>query len=63
MKIRACADKAQSIVEYVAVIIVLLAVFIAMGAYYKRSLQARMRQAGDVLGSGEQYTYTPPATP
>lgn len=42
--------------EYIAVIILVIAVFIAMGAYYKRSLQARWRQAGDVLGGGEQLT-------
>jgi len=50
------SSKAQSIIEYVAIIMVIIAVFIAMGAYYKRSLQARYRQAGDVLGGGEQYT-------
>ncbi|MDO8661650.1 MAG: hypothetical protein Q7K98_00295 [Candidatus Omnitrophota bacterium] len=48
--------KAQSILEYITIIAVIAAVFIAMGAYYKRSLQARYRQAGDVLGGGEQYT-------
>ncbi len=52
----AMTTRAQSIIEYVALIIVIIAVFIAMGAYYKRSLQARYRQAGDVLGAGEQYT-------
>jgi Flp pilus assembly pilin Flp len=45
---------AQSIVEYVAVIIVVIAVFIAAGKYYQRSLQGRFRQAGDVIGAGEQ---------
>ena len=49
-------NKAQSVIEYIAVITLLVAVFIAMGAYYKRSLQGRLRQAGDVLGTGEQYT-------
>jgi len=48
--------KAQSILEYVAVILVILGVFIGMGAYYKRGLQGRYRQAGDVLGGGMQYT-------
>ena len=56
MRTKKLTRKAQTIIEYVAVIIVLIAVFIVMGAYYKRSLQARYRQAGDVLGGGEQYT-------
>ena len=42
-------------IEYVAIIIVLIGVFIAMGTYYKRSLQGRYRQAGDALGAGAQY--------
>jgi len=49
-------NKAQSVIEYVAVIVIVISVFIAIGAYYKRGLQARFRQAGDVLGGGEQYT-------
>jgi len=46
----------QSIVEYVVIIIMVIGVFIVIGAYYKRSLQGRYRQAGDILGGGEQYT-------
>ncbi len=46
----------QSIVEYAVIIIMFIAVFIVMGAYYKRSLQGRYRQAGDMLGGGEQHT-------
>ena len=49
-------NRSQSIIEYIAVITVLVVVFIAMGAYYKRGLQARFRQSADVMGSGEQYT-------
>jgi Flp pilus assembly pilin Flp len=56
MRIRESTHKAQSVIEYVAVIVVIVAVFIAIGAYYKRTLQGRLRQAGDVLGGGEQYT-------
>jgi len=44
----------------VAIIIVLAAVFITIGHYYKRSLQGRYREAADVLGGGAQYTYTGP---
>jgi len=56
MKINLINKKAQTIIEYVAIILVVISVFMAMGAYYKRSLQGRYRQAGDVLGGGEQYT-------
>jgi Flp pilus assembly pilin Flp len=55
MFIKRPVHKAQSIIEYVAVIIVIIAVFIAMGAYYKRGLQSRYRQAGDALSAGGQY--------
>lgn len=56
MEIKRLNPKAQSIIEYVAVILVIIAVFIAAGFYYQRSLQAKYRQAGDALGGGEQYT-------
>ncbi len=55
MLIKIADRKAQSILEYLVVIIVLIAVFIAMGAYYKRSLQSRYRQAGDAISAGAQY--------
>jgi len=55
MSINQLKNKAQSIVEYVAVILVIVAVFIAIGAYYKRGLMGRYRQAGDVLSAGGQY--------
>jgi len=45
-------NKAQSIIEYVAIILVIMGVFVVMGAYYKRGLQGRYRQAGDILGGG-----------
>ncbi|MDD5129215.1 MAG: hypothetical protein PHO40_06175 [Candidatus Omnitrophica bacterium] len=47
-------SKAQSTVEYVAVILVIIAAFIVIGKYYQRNLQGRFRQAGDVIGGGEQ---------
>ena len=56
MRIKRLSPKAQSIVEYVAVILVIIAVCIAAGVYYQRSLQGKYRQAGDALGGGEQYT-------
>ncbi len=42
-------------VEYIAVILVIIAALIVGGVYYQRSLQGRYRQAGDVLGGGLQY--------
>jgi hypothetical protein len=41
-------------VEYVAVIIVIIGVFIVIGKYYQRSLQGKFRQSGDAIGGGEQ---------
>lgn len=49
-------NKAQSFLEYTVVILVIIGILIFMGGYYKRSLQGRYRQAGDVLGGGEQHT-------
>ncbi len=63
MRIKRLIIKAQSIIEYVAVLIVINSVFIAMGVYYKRGVQARFRQAGAVLGGGEQYTPAVAITP
>lgn len=54
MRKKGLTRKAQSIVEYIAVIIVVIAVFVAIWKYYQRSLQGKFRQAGDVIGGGEQ---------
>ena len=56
MHIKRLSPKAQSTVEYVAVILVIIAVCMAAGVYYQRSLQGKYRQTGDFLGGGEQYT-------
>lgn len=48
--------KAQSIVEYLGILIVVIGIFIVAGVYYQRSLQGKYKQAGDALGGGEQYT-------
>ncbi len=50
------SPKAQSTVEYVAVILVVIGVFLAAGIYYQRSLQGKHRESIDALGGGEQYT-------
>ncbi|MFA5311075.1 MAG: hypothetical protein WC355_02045 [Candidatus Omnitrophota bacterium] len=59
MRPKIIKNRAQAILEYAVVVITVIAVFIAIGAYYKRSLQGRYRQAADVLGAGEQYTPQP----
>jgi len=46
---------AQSTVEYVAAILVIIGVLIVAGFYYQRSLQGKYRQSVDTLGGGEQY--------
>ena len=56
MRIKQLSPKAQSIIEYVAVILVIIGVCLGAGYYYQRSLQGKYRQAGDALGGGEQYT-------
>jgi len=56
MRIKILNPKAQSITEYIGVIIVIITVLIVAGVYYQRSLQGKYRQAGDSLGGGEQYT-------
>jgi hypothetical protein len=57
MRKKTSSRKAQSIIEYVAIFLVVIGVFIAAGVYYKRSLQGKYKQAGDSLGGGEQYTH------
>lgn len=49
-------NSGQSILEYVVVVIIIIAVFLSIGVYYKRSLQGKYRQAGDVLGGGSHFT-------
>ena len=56
MKKRSGFNKAQSIVEYTVVLLLLIGIMLTAGAYFKRSLQGRYRQAGDIFGGGEQYT-------
>lgn len=47
-------NKAQSVIEYAAVIFCIVAALLAMQTYIKRSLQGRLRQAGDNIG--QQYS-------
>jgi len=49
-------SNAQSILEYAVTVIIVIAVFMSIGVYYKRSLQGKYRQAGDALGGGSQFT-------
>lgn len=54
MRIKRLSPKAQSTIEYLAVILV-IAACIAIGYYYQRSLQGKYRQTGDFLSGGEQF--------
>jgi len=54
MKARKLFNKAQSTLEYIAVVIAIIGVFMAIQKYYQRSLQGTFRQAGDAIGGGEQ---------
>lgn len=55
MCLKRLSPKAQSIIEYVAVVLMIIGICIVAGIYYQRSLQGKYRQAGDSLGGGEQY--------
>jgi Flp pilus assembly pilin Flp len=55
MRIKKLSCQAQSTVEYLALILVFIAVCIVAGVYYQRSVQGKYRQTGDFLGGGEQY--------
>jgi hypothetical protein len=47
---------AQSTVEYLVAILVIIGILIFAGIYYQRSLQGKYRQNVDTsLGGGEQY--------
>jgi len=46
-------NKAQSMLEYAAVVMCLVAALVAMQVYIKRGMQGRLRQLGDELG--QQY--------
>jgi hypothetical protein len=46
---------AQSTVEYIVAILVIVGILIVAGVYYQRSLQDKYRQSVDTLGGGEQY--------
>ena len=55
MWIKRLNPNAQSIIEYVAVILAIVVACTVAGIYYQRSLQGKYRQTGDFLGGGEQY--------
>lgn len=47
--------KAQSLIEYSALLAILVAALLAMFTYLRFSLQGRIRESADVFGRGEQY--------
>jgi len=48
-------NRAQSLMEYGVVIIVVAIALVAMRTYLVRSFQEKYRQTGDVFGEGEQF--------
>lgn len=45
--------KAQSLIEFTTLIVIVLAVFLTIGNYFKRGVQGRWKQATDEMG--DQY--------
>lgn len=52
----ACHKKAQSLIEYSALLAILVAALLAMFTYLRFSFQGRIKESADVFGRGEQYT-------
>jgi len=48
-------NKAQSVLEYTILIVIVVAALLAMRIYMLRAVQEKYRQSGDVFGEGEQY--------
>ncbi len=55
MRRRKMYSTAQSTVEYLAAILIIVGILIVAGVYYQRSLQGKYRQSVDTLGGGEQF--------
>ena len=51
--------RAQSILEYVVVFLVVLVALAIMSRYVKRGLVGKGRETGNVFGRGEVYDYKP----
>jgi len=47
--------KAQSVLPYVVLAVIIAIAFFAMRVYLVRSFQEKFRQTGDVFGGGDQY--------
>jgi len=47
--------QAQTFLAYVVIVAILVAALVAMRSYFQRSIQEKFRQAGDVIGGGDQY--------
>lgn len=45
----------QSILDYVFLILIVVAVLLIMGYYVRNSLSGKFREAADVFGGGEVY--------
>lgn len=47
--------KAQAILDYVFLFVIVIAVLLIMGYYVRNALSGRYRDAADVFGHGETY--------
>ena len=47
--------KAQMIVGYLLLFVIIVAVLMLMGSYIRNSMSGKIRQAGDTFGGGAQY--------
>jgi len=49
------SNKANLMVEYAVLIVVILAALLAISVYFKRAISGRWREAADTFGYGRQY--------
>ncbi|MCX5711223.1 MAG: hypothetical protein NT060_04640 [Candidatus Omnitrophica bacterium] len=47
--------RGQSLIEYVALVLIVLGAFISMRIFLQRAFHERARETADTFGQGEQY--------
>ena len=55
MEIRCFRQKGVSVLEYAALIAIVVAALLGMAVYFRRSLSGKWRQAADTFAGGRQY--------
>ncbi len=48
-------NRAQAIIEYVAIICIVVAALLIMGYYLRNTFSGKYREAADTIGGGEVY--------